>query len=239
VTEAPFTTSDAHATVVEAYYHALAKGLSVLKSKTADTGKYSYAYADLTDVLYAINTALAEKGCCISQIPSGTPDGLVWTLTTTILHSSGQWLAFAPYTRPQVRDEQGFGSALTYARRYSLLAIFGIAPEDDDGSEATRQQRNAVQFGGKRTAEELAIYTIIAGLPSADAKIVVEHFKENFRSIMSELPEHRHAEALAWVVMAVSALRAEQHPPAASAAPSGTLVPSEVPEDDPMFNDPK
>jgi len=37
------------------------------------------------------------------------------------------------------QDPQGYGSALTYARRYSLMAACGIAPEDDDGNAATRK----------------------------------------------------------------------------------------------------
>jgi hypothetical protein len=56
---------------------------------------------------------------------------------TVILHSSGQWLSCGVIAVPVVKnDAQGYGSALTYARRYSLSAAFGVAPEDDDGNAA-------------------------------------------------------------------------------------------------------
>ena len=71
---------------------------------------------------------------------------------TIILHSSGEWLSCGKLSVPVSKgDAQGFGSALTYARRYSLSAAFGVAPEDDDGNAAwmkpnTGQQINADEY---------------------------------------------------------------------------------------------
>lgn len=192
-----FTTSTESSHVWDAYCHALAEALRVAKSQEADTGKYKYNYAKLDDVLAAIGNALDEKGAVLTQIPSGTPDGLVWQLTTMILHvASGEWIEFAPYTRPQavVRDEQGFGGALTYARRYSLIAIFRIATADDDAQDVTQQQRNIQKYDGLRTREELAIRAVMATYPAHP--LFRESFMERFGRALSDLPERQHPDAL-------------------------------------------
>jgi hypothetical protein len=94
-------------------------------------------YADLGNVVDAIKPALAENGLSFIQRCHDTDAGA--KVETIILHSSGQWLScgvlFVPATKA---DAQGFGSALTYARRYSLSAAFGVAPEDDDGNAASK-----------------------------------------------------------------------------------------------------
>ena len=54
------------------------------------------------------------------------------------MHSSGQWISEALVMRPVKDDPQGVGSCITYARRYALAAIAGVAPEDDDGNAASR-----------------------------------------------------------------------------------------------------
>jgi hypothetical protein len=193
----PFTHSTDHAKAFEAYTHALSAALRVAKSRTADTGKYTYDYADLADVMSAVRHALSEKDAVLTQIPSGTEDGLTWSLTTMIVHTSGEWIAFAPYTRPQVKDEQGFGGALTYGRRYSLTSIFGIATLDDDAADVTEQQRNTQKYDGSRSPEELAIRTMMATFPPN--KFFPEMFKNQFGRKLSDLPPNQHGMALVWV----------------------------------------
>ena len=215
----PFDHSETFDKALAGFTHALSSGLAVVKSETADVKTYQYSYATLIDVLDVISRALAAKKCYVSQIPSGSPDAAVWTLTTTIFHESGEWIAFEPYTRTQVRDEQGFGSALTYARRYSLLAIFGIAPTDDDGAEATRIQRNESQYDDNRTAEELSIRTILKGLSAADRKEIVTQFKAHHRTDLAGLSTQRHADALQWVVTAIAHLPDPSESPSEEAPP--------------------
>lgn len=62
-------------------------------------------------------------------------EGSMVGVETAILHKSGQWIS-GEMTVPAKQDAQGFGSAITYARRYSALAAAGLAPEDDDGDGA-------------------------------------------------------------------------------------------------------
>lgn len=98
-------------------------------------------YATLGDVLNEVRPVLAKNGLSILQMPSG--DGGLVQLTTLIMHSSGEWIETEPIImRPEKPNAQGIGSVLTYARRYSLSAILGIASEDDDdGNEASQPDK--------------------------------------------------------------------------------------------------
>jgi len=92
-------------------------------------------YADLGAVVDAIKPALAQHGLSFVQVCHDAESAA--KVETIILHSSGQWMSAGAVSVPvSKQDAQGFGSALTYARRYSLSAAFGVAPEDDDGNAA-------------------------------------------------------------------------------------------------------
>lgn len=102
-------------------------------------------YADLAGVVEAVVPALNEAGVGVLQFPGY--DGELVSLTTTFLHESGSSVSATLHMRPSKNDPQGVGSAVTYARRYSLLAMSGAAPEDDDGNAASgpRQQPQTTQ----------------------------------------------------------------------------------------------
>jgi hypothetical protein len=113
---------------------ALAEMPAVPKNKTAATGSYSYQYADLPSILEAVRPVLARHGLAISQEVS-TRDGYI-QVTTLLLHKSGHWEAYGPLAMPAGQNAQASGSAITYARRYALTAVLGIAAEDDDDGQA-------------------------------------------------------------------------------------------------------
>ena len=92
-------------------------------------------YADLSAVVAAIVPALNKAGIAVLQSPAF--DGEMVTITTTLLHESGATVTSDLRLRPSKSDPQGVGSAITYGRRYSLLAVAGVAPEDDDGNAAS------------------------------------------------------------------------------------------------------
>lgn len=127
---------------------ALAKAQAEIKApkkgKTAKLGTYSYSYADLADIIEAYREPLSKNGLALAQTMRWQDNHLV--LVTTLLHSSGEWLSseypLASYPKPQ---EQG--SAITYARRYNVTALLGIAAEDDDDGAAA-------QTGTPRAAAE-------------------------------------------------------------------------------------
>jgi hypothetical protein len=95
-------------------------------------------YADLGSVLDACAAALHSNGFAIVQ-PCGKDDQGQF-VETILAHESGEQLASRVYLVIGKNDMQGVGSAITYARRYGLLGMTGLAPEDDDG-EATKAPR--------------------------------------------------------------------------------------------------
>ncbi len=99
------------------------------KTHTANAGKYSYNYAPLSEVVEQVRKPLADQGLSYTQIVQQTEAGI--TLVTLLMHKSGQWIS-GNYPLPKGLDSQDMGKAITYARRYSLCAILGIAAEDDD-----------------------------------------------------------------------------------------------------------
>lgn len=95
-------------------------------------------YADLTSVIEACRTALTDNGIAVIQSPRTiyTDDHVLVEVETTLLHTSGQWVADALAVPITKIDAQGIGSATTYARRYALCAFCLIAMEDDDANAA-------------------------------------------------------------------------------------------------------
>jgi len=125
---------------------ALAKAQLTIKSALKDTKgqigqNRNYKYADLTSVWDACRSSLSENG--IAVIQKTDFDGSAMWVETVLLHSSGDMMSGRFPLRPTQETPQAYGSALTYARRYSLASMVGVVTEDDDGSEASgnRQER--------------------------------------------------------------------------------------------------
>jgi hypothetical protein len=106
------------------------------KAQTAKLGSYSYRYADLSDLLSAVRPVLAKHGLAVSQ---PLQSGAALILETILLHKSGQWLSSA-YQVERHDKPQEQGSAITYARRYALAALLGIAAEEDDDDGKAAQE---------------------------------------------------------------------------------------------------
>ena len=106
--------------------------------KTATNPHFKSRYADLSAVVEAVIDALNANGIALLQVTHPNTNGVA--IETLLVHESGQQLSGGILTVPASKqDPQGYGSALTYARRYSLMAACGIAPEDDDGNAASRK----------------------------------------------------------------------------------------------------
>ena len=123
----------------QAEFPTVTKG-KVARVPTKGGGEYSYRYADLPDVLAAVQPVWTNHSLALVGLPDTTPEGEP-ALTTRLLHASGQWIEatvelFLPQETPQ-----GQGSAITYARRYGLCGALNIAADEDDDAglaEATR-----------------------------------------------------------------------------------------------------
>ena len=97
-------------------------------------------YADLASCINAVMDSLNNNGIALIQQNQPHPDGIL--VETVFVHESGEMLNCGQIFVPAAKhDPQGYGSALTYARRYSLMAACGIAPEDDDGNAASGKKQ--------------------------------------------------------------------------------------------------
>ena len=106
--------------------------------KSSTNPHFKSRYADLSACVEAVIEGLNEAGIALIQRTSEDMNGV--TVETVFIHESGEMLECGKLHVPASKqDPQGYGSALTYARRYSLMAACGIAPEDDDGNAATRR----------------------------------------------------------------------------------------------------
>lgn len=112
----------------------------------SDNPFFKSKYADLTSVWGACRKALTKHGLAVIQTTDVLPSGGA-CLCTTLAHSSGEYITGRYPLMPQKQDPQAWGSALTYARRYCLAAIVGVAPvgDDDDAEAAMHRDQSAPQ----------------------------------------------------------------------------------------------
>jgi hypothetical protein len=105
--------------------------------KTHTNPAFRSKYADLSACVEAVIDALNNNDIFLMQPTHDCSDGVI--VETVFIHSSGEQMTSGKLHVPATKhDAQGYGSALTYARRYSLMAACGIAPEDDDGNTASK-----------------------------------------------------------------------------------------------------
>lgn len=111
-------------------------------TKSASNPHFKSKYADLTAVIDAIRPALVKHGLFFTQRPEPNERGVL--VHTFLHHASGEQMELgALFVPANKNDAQGFGSALTYARRYALVTAFGVPTEDDDGNAAVKSKAKA------------------------------------------------------------------------------------------------
>lgn len=149
-------------------------------------------YADLSSVWDACRDSLSENGLSIVQIPQTQAEGIC--LISILGHSSGQWIkseVLIPLTK---NDPQTVGSAITYYRRYSLSALVGVAPEDDDAEKAQAPYRqktvNIQQSPQKITKQQVEdLNNILLRCEEKYVNWVYEHMKKQYNAdSISNLP---------------------------------------------------
>ncbi len=127
------------------------KNLKVIKE--GKNPHFNSNHATLPGVLEALHEPLQEAGLVVVQMPLGGIDTCL--LMTKVIHAASgeyiQWIYASPVSK---KDPQGFGSALTYAKRYTLVAFFGLPEKDDDGNEAS-QRKDAIQHISEDPGEEV------------------------------------------------------------------------------------
>lgn len=155
--------------------------------RTRNNAELETQYADLSAVWAACRHGLTRNGLSVLQFP-GPVTGNFLSLTTILVHTSGQWIR-QPLTIPLSRlDEQSYGAALTYARRYALAAVVGVSPQSDDPSlSGLRHRRRAsgVHLEQAIDADQLAMLTALIDELKADQQAFCDYLQV---STLGELP---------------------------------------------------
>jgi len=150
--------------------HALIVALIKAKQAFGDVSKDSYnphfksKYAGLAAYIEATEKALCDNGLVVVQSPGMFIDGQIM-LTTTLMHVDGGCIGSTLSIPCKQMDAQGYGSCLTYARRYAYAAILGLVADDDDGETAVRpaERKPEPKQEVKATPEEYIANTYYGG----------------------------------------------------------------------------
>jgi hypothetical protein len=108
-------------------------------TKDAQNPHFKNNYASLENVINCTNKALMSNGLCVVQTMEND------SLRTTLYHVSGESITGVQTLHPSKNDPQGWHGAQTYARRYGMLSILGIASEDDDGNSGSEKPKTITQ----------------------------------------------------------------------------------------------
>lgn len=136
---------------------------------------FKSSYADLATCWETVAPVLTKHGLSVSQVCDYGGDGGV-IVETILLHESGEFLGGRLHMTPTKADPQGIGSAITYARRYALMAITGlVAEEDDDGNAASGRMPKPAKAEPKKISpvdKARALFSEYKKLGADDAAIL-------------------------------------------------------------------
>lgn len=171
----------------------LAKALADFQSEVKDPSKdkenpyFKSKYVALDGVLQTVRPVLAKHGLSVMQLP--TSDETAVTVTTLLMHSSGQFIESEPFkVLLTKKDAQAAGSALTYARRYSLSSVLGIAWDDDDDGDSIAETNV--------TKELLAEIQELAQVKNIENKNVSNFIRATFNKTSAKLLDMQQLQQL-------------------------------------------
>ena len=147
-------------------------------SKDAKNPHFKSTYADLPAVIDAIKPALNDAGLVFLQTFSPSEAGFI-AVTTRLMHETGEWIEDTATVPLPKSDPQGYGSAATYARRYSLAAITGLYQDDDDGNAASNTKPAQI---AKVTAKQAADLQALADEVGADVAAFLGYVSTQLRT---------------------------------------------------------
>jgi ERF superfamily len=146
-------------------------------------------YADLAAIFDAARKPLSANGLAIVQTIG---DGV---LHTRLLHTSGQWIA-SEHPLPMSGRPQEIGSALTYARRYSLSALIGIAADEDDDANAVEKMKAKNGDGELINGQQIVD---LSALLDDDPERIAKFCKLQMIDTLGDMPAHRFGEAVKYI----------------------------------------
>jgi hypothetical protein len=160
---------------------------AIKRERTVDTGSYSYSYASLDKILDSVRGPLSANGLALVQLLSG--DGL----RTELRHAEGGVIG-STFPLPTVPGKvQEIGSLLTYLRRYAVLAILSLAPEEDD-DDGAKANAAAPAVDAERVRAE----------PSVTERKITDAQNKKIAVLLKELEEKHPTQEgqLSWVAQA-------------------------------------
>lgn len=197
--------SDSIAALAEAFVAFQGDAKNPVKTAQVDTGKFKYTFAPLPEILETVRPLLAKHGLAITQELVTDKDGEVGA-GTLLMHSSGEWIAFAPLFVPAGSDAREHGSAASYARRYAILAALNLSTSDDDAaapparkpaqrrSTAPKQPEGETMITERQTAK-IAVEAAACGISDAQ---LVKALKRDFNvETTGELTRDQASELIA------------------------------------------
>lgn len=171
-------------------FSALAKAQGKIQPACKDKSNpfFKSKYADLSSVWDACRDPLSENGLSLVQFPQTRSDGLF--LISILGHSSGQWMKSEVQIPLVKNDPQSIGSAITYFRRYSLSALVGVAPEDDDGEKAQAAYR-------QKTVNIQNIPTKISKQQAEDLNHILDECDDKYKSwVLDHMKKQYNADTI-------------------------------------------
>lgn len=171
--------------------------------KTSANPFFKSKYADLSVVIEAVIDALHKNGIALIQNCHESDTGVI--VETVFLHESGEMISCGKLSVPAAKhDPQGFGSAITYARRYGLMAACGIAPEDDDGNAAAKAKKDQDKQKPKSDAAKSVSQDVFDNMPPEEQQFL----KDFAMNVYALLDEEKNYEA--YKLIADSTLDADE-----------------------------
>jgi ERF superfamily len=146
----------------------------VAKTKDSQAGSQKYKYADLTDVSDAILPRMAALGLSFAACPNLDDQGR-FTLDYCLMHVSDGRDLHGSYPLPNGGSPQEIGKAITYARRYALCAVTGLAPGGDDDDAAEAERGHHARASAQTPAQQRASRGAPPPKPGAERKRAIEH----------------------------------------------------------------
>jgi hypothetical protein len=162
----------------------LAKALSAAQgemdaAKKDSKGNYG-KYTTISSILEVVKDALSRNGLAVVQAPMPCESGCI-CLRTTLMHTSGQWIASQLTMKAENVSPQKIGSVITYARRYALAALLGVGQEDDDAQaaqDAYEKQTRKAQKEAVQQVRQQAAANNVDPLTTEQLKALMARFRE-------------------------------------------------------------
>lgn len=145
--------------------------------KNKENPFFKSKYADLPSLLEIIKPDLSENKLFIIQEAPMNESGRT-SIISRIIHESGEWIETNIDLTPNKNDSQGAGGAITYGRRYALLALLNMGQSDDDGNGTRSAKKEQANKKLETIKQKTEIMTLISGKCSKEIKDIQKYIKD-------------------------------------------------------------